>query len=407
MIALQTPSVRGFQQSSKSGSGNTRLNLPNPSVRSKQSAKALTDQLTTKKRDSVTNSNLHIHGDYLRLIGKGIDETVFNELLKSVGNGKDFAHYSDGSYTLGKGCPRYENMAINTDYVKVLYTAEKNQDADDILYRYTLDITGTTLEQWDTVYIWRLCLQLSHEKYNGHWSRFDIAIDDYNQQFNLISHCMDAIKKGQNIGFKKNRDFTDRDGSVEIGKTLYLGTRESKRFTRIYTAKEKHGIDATRFETELRGKYAQQTVKEFINEGLSKRDCMDATESMNDEQLNQHLSTWLGKVAIGHIGFKDKTKQRVNGQVSDLPDVPFWAWFKKRVGGTHKIVVAAVKTTIEKTKSWLEKQCSKPLARLKVAMGVKGFRAWFDSSVASGFSRLDRFDELLIQDYRELNPVMF
>lgn len=406
MITRQSPNARGFQPSLKPGSGNTRLNLPTSNHQAKKSGNAKTSELTVTKSVSVTDSKIHVHVDYLRLIGNCIKESAFNDLLISVGNGKEFVHYSDGSYALGKGCKRYENMAITTEYVKVLYTRNVDPLTNAIDYDYTVDISGTTLEQWDTVKVWRLCMQLSHESYNGKWSRFDIAIDDYQRKFNLIKHCMDAIRKGQNIGFTKWGLYETGNGTKTTGETLYLGNRESKRFTRIYDAKAKHDIDATRFETELKGEYAKYTVKEFINEGLSKRECMDALEPMNDEQLNAHLSQWLGMVAISHVGFKDKSKQRANGQVSDLPDLSFWAWFKGRVGGTHKIVIPKQITTIEKTRAWIEKQVSKPLTRLKVAVGVKAFDSWLRDVLAQGFERLDRFDELQIQDYRLAHPVM-
>jgi hypothetical protein len=399
MITPQSTSQHASQALTQSGSGNTRLNLPNLPIRSNRGNKGKKHQSTTKKRVSVNNSELHIHVDYLRLIGTGINQATFNDLLKSANGGKDYAHYSDKQYSLGKGCKTYENMAIDANKVKVLYSPQSDPLTGEISYNYTVDITGETLSQWDTVYIWRLSMQLSNPVYNGHFSRFDIAIDDY-KDFNIMKHCMDAIEKGQNIGFKDWGEFTKGKGRNVTGKTLYLGNRESKRFTRIYDAQAKHGIDATRFETELKGKYAQQTVKEFINEGLSKRDCMDAIDPMNDEQLNQHLSTWLGKVAIGHIGFKNKDKQRVNGQVSDLPNLVWWDWFISRIGGVHKIIISKVTTTIEKSMEWMERQVSKPLARVKVALGAVRFREWLSGAVASGFERLDRFDELLIQDYK-------
>ena len=217
---------------------------------------------------------------------------------------------------------------------------------------------------------------------------------------------MDAIKNKQNTGFRKWRYWLDGDGKDVIGETLYLGTRESKRLVRIYDAEGKHGINAVRFEVELRGKFAQQAVKEFINEGLSKRGCMDAIDTLDDEQLNQYLSTWLGRVAVSHISFKDKTNQRVNGQVSDLPNLPFWDRFLKRLGGIHKLSIPKTVTTVQKTKEWFLRQASRPLARIKVAMGVKPFKLFLEDALAEGFARLDRFDELLIADYRTPHPAI-
>lgn len=406
MIAPVSDAVHGFQQLTRPGSGNTRLNLPTTPNRSTSSARALNQKLSNKKKRLSSDSKLHIHVDYLRLIGKSINEEAFNDLFLSVSNNAEFAHYSDGSYSLGKGCPNYDNMAINAHHVKVLYNTFKDTETGELFYDYILDITGATLERWDTVKVWRLCLQLSHERYNGKWSRFDIAIDDYDKSTNLIPHCMDAIKNEQNTGFRKWRYWLDGEGKDVIGETLYLGTRESKRLVRIYDAEGKHGINAVRFEAELRGKYSKQAVKEFINEGLSKRGCMDAINSLNDDELNQHLSTWLGKVAIGHIAFKDKSNQRINGEVSSLDNLKFWDDFVKRIGGIHKILVPKVTTTVQKTKEWFLRQVSRPLARIKVAMGVKPFKLFLEDALAEGFARLDRFDELLIDDYRTPHPAI-
>lgn len=144
-----------------------------------------------------------------------------------------------------------------------------------------------------------------------------------------------AFKGGQRRGLARRWRWMES----EEGSTLYIGSRQSKRFMRIY---DRRGV--TRVEVELKEEAAGIAFQRVV-------DGVGAT---------------LGAEAIGWVrSICDFVDRSADANVSRCPLLDWWAAF---VGGAEKLRVrlgGTVRATLERTRRWLTKQVSAVLATVE------------------------------------------
>ena len=403
--------VRQKPREKVAGFGNTPLNLPDRSEATQGrdedlSASAISAQGSDPGATATPmGKTIQIHGDYLRYISwEPIGEDEFNDLLQVISGGYPWDIQTNGYFSLGKGIRGYANQAVMPQGIRVLFDKKYDGIKDEDTYECVIDFQGKYLGTFTPYNLFQLLLLLEDIKYRLKCSRFDIAIDDYYYK-EMIHDCMDAIEKEQFVGFQTAKYITGDLVKKDDDGTLYLGSRRSDRFVRIYDAQAKHGIEAIRYELEAKGKVAREIVQNFLGEAMCYRNPHDEVWEKSTEEVEQLLGQFLGGVAVGHIDFVDKTNQRKNGQVSDLPRLPFWQDFIDRIGERLKISVYVPKATLAQTKGWMERQVSKPLAKIQKALGWRRFEDWLTGIINSGRKRFSQWDELQINEYA--NPTQY
>ena len=205
----------------------------------------------------------------------------------------------------------------------------------------------------------------------GHLTRLDISYDD---RIGIVTVA--EVQRALSCGDVVTRSRKWRpDGDYEIGNhavdggTVYIGSRKSDVFLRVYDKAKEQGLDNThwtRFEIQLRNDLATSLARLLCNSG-------------DDEDLFIELS--LGTLK-GYIEFKDKNSDSNPSRRVRLP------WWGKIVGDVSKVKASRVKSerTISSTVDWIERQVAPALAVTKDFYGFR-FQDLLNDILRDGKSR--------------------
>jgi DNA relaxase NicK len=219
-----------------------------------------------------------------------------------------------------------------------------------------------------------------HEKYDTHCSRFDIAVDDYQRKLNW-SAIRDACKSGCGVGFREYQ-FIESKARFGTGKTIYLGTRKSARYCRIYDrASVTDGKEnCIRFEIEFK-KDLSHTV--YI-------DYLYSSDINGAETLSGIIQS-----QISFVKRKDKNLNRATTLV-------WWQNFINRIKG-QKIELPRTKPilNIERTLRWVHRNVSKGLLLLKEAIGIDDLNVLFGLWELEARGRITKLDLIHLDEFKE------
>lgn len=211
-------------------------------------------------------------------------------------------------------------------------------------------------------------------------SRIDICLDDYKKHLTYDNLCAALDPKVKNYsGFHSGRSVRNYDDSD--GWTVYLGSRESEHFVRVYnkSAESKGRIDAVRWESEFKGDKADLICRSLAS---------SSTVADSLKKLQGYL--------FGNFNFIHK----VDRNLERCDKLKWWSEFLNWVGfGRCNILVVKPVTSIESRVLWIKKQVEKSLALLSRAFGLDDFQLFMDECLASGSRRLRRLDDLLVLEY--------
>lgn len=370
--------------SSGTGFGDTRFNLP-------------------KSHPSV-----HIHCDYLRMTcNQLVTYEQFTKVKDLLGGDRPWEIIEDEYFSLGKGAKSYTCRAAQPTGIRFLYTKHPNEETGEVNYDVVFEMTGRRLSTMQNYDLWQLCVAFKAHGFSR-CTRWDTAVDDYENP-DLLRQVEAATEAENCTGFKKFGYYKEGEiGKGKTGETFTLGSRQSSRFVRIYDAKNKHGIDAIRWEQENKRKVAQEVFDMFVQYGRAfrqtflKSDTDPSCWEKTDDEVSEALGEYMGKMAVGHLDFVDRSEQRQNGQVSDLEKLPFWQNFIDRIGGQLKVVIVKPKPTLQKTIDWLERQCVTGLAMTHLALGKKAAYERYQKLLSKGLRKMTKYQELMVEEYR--NP---
>lgn len=205
----------------------------------------------------------------------------------------------------------------------------------------------------------------------GHLTRLDISYDD---RIGIVTVA--EVERALSCGDVVTRWHKWRpDGDYEIGSpavdggTVYIGSRKSDAFLRIYDKAKEQGLENThwtRFEIQLRNDSATSLARLLCN-------------AKNDEDLFVELSLGILK---GYIEFKDKNSDSNPSRRVCLP------WWEKIVGDVSRVKASRVKSerTISNTVDWVERQVAPALAVVKDFYGLR-FQDLLNDILRDGKSR--------------------
>lgn len=223
----------------------------------------------------------------------------------------------------------------------------------DVFNRYFVDLNGSVLASmsFEAVHQLLLCAQLEHKFIAN---RIDIALDFPLQSPRLSMRYWESfIEDGLLVGYRTVRRVMSRGGS-RPGTTVYLGSRESDRFVRIYD-KNIDGVDYDRLEVEFKRSRALWVMQQIAN------------SSPVD------LPSLLNGVVCGQINF-----------ARSRSDIDF---FKSYKYGPVSVPAPQLHLDIEKSIAFVQRH-SATFAMLDEFMGSHKYDEFMRSTLAAGKLRM-------------------
>ena len=346
---------------------NTRLIPPNttPTTTNKYSLVTDSKELhnnTSKQKDLAV---FHNHSDWLTLNFTGLPKHQFDELVKRLSRGLATVE-KDKAFSQGEKAKSYQHTINSPIGFKGAYNSSKIEKGIDNRYELTISLSGQYFASMTIIEQQELYRDL-HSKYSATCSRVDVAIDDYSFENIPLNEMIKAYREGNYFDFKNYHHETDESNPNNPTTTHYFGSKGSKKLVRIY----KHKNESQRLETQFRGKYAQKAFETIAT--LERK-------NETDEEWSKVIYKTIGRIAIGAIDFRDKSKLKNKKKAckSKTKRLPFWEQFTNQIGEPILIRVPTAKTDMsnhQRSFNWLEKTASKTLAK---AFHVLGENRFFD-----------------------------
>jgi hypothetical protein len=239
---------------------------------------------------------------------------------------------------------------------------------------------------------WKL-FQLLDSIYGFKPTRLDFTMDDYDKSLDLWDVESALIIGGQKADGKWNLGNFTSFKSWEVihnsdgGKTIYLGSRESDEYVRIYDKEieSKGKVKSIRMERVLKDERAEQSFNDLLN--ISP----DAMETIG--------STFCISVAIGKTKFINRTGWAHEKNISRIPVLPFWAEWTENIVPTGYSNLP-VERTMPKTINWWDSQVIRSMVMVEGVMGEDEFENFFRRRLNEAKKRLTREQEHLMAQWK-------
>lgn len=221
-------------------------------------------------------------------------------------------------------------------------------------FRFFVDLNGSTLEALNFEKISSL-LYFAHLDTTFTANRIDIALDFPVQSPRLFAHDWESfIEDGLLYGYRTIKRISN-SGRTADGNTVYLGSRESTRFVRIYD-KCINNIEYDRLEVEFKRERASWIMQRL------------AQISVNE------FPEFLNGVVCGEISF---TRNHENVE-----------FFKKYKYGALNVPAPTLHLDIEKSIRFFEKHAP-TLAMIHEFMGSEEFDKFIQTNLAAGKRKIN------------------
>jgi hypothetical protein len=214
-------------------------------------------------------------------------------------------------------------------------------------------------------------------------TRLDLYLDDWTGTLSAVrDRIREAYSKGHHTGFRKMPECIDRptwDATPKV--TLYLGSRESTSFVRIYDKD-----DRVRWERQTGRDVSDVILGHLltVHEEHRLKTPLPDYDGFVADAVRSHLTN-----GIGFVERKDKNLER--GTVC-----AFWTDFLGWLGALQlKVTRSPVTATLERTLSWLNRQVAKSLSIVKDIMGSR-YPQWLSGLLENGKARYRSVDEAKI-----------
>lgn len=212
-------------------------------------------------------------------------------------------------------------------------------------------------------------------------SRLDICLDDSTGRIAQVREDIKAsYLRGEAVGFKKIGRFESWDEwNAPSNNTLYVGSRESVSFSRIYDKP-----DRTRWERQMRRDVADTVLADILRVWEECKNGVESNEVMC-RSLISHLTNGIDFVV------------RKGRNLDRAVRVDFWREFLGWLGEIQvKITRQPQPFSIERTMGWIDRQCARTLAMARRIAGF-GYQEWMSNLIARGESRFTQKHEDIIR----------
>jgi len=241
----------------------------------------------------------------------------------------------------------------------------------EVYHKYLVDLNGKTLAQLDFLKLQALLIFAQCDCDDFTANRIDIAVD-----FPVISPRLSLrawevfSEDGLLFGFRSVRRIMNQGN--RDGTTVYLGSRESDKFVRIYD-KNIDGSDSDRLELELKRTPARSVMEHLVD--------LELVEAPK----------YLENVACGSIRFSRSRS-----------DIDFFDKLYKR--GAVTLPPPVLHLDIERSIAFVQRH-SATLAMLHEFMGEEKYQEFMDNNLRSGKLRMKSRHRRLIENARFFGPI--
>jgi len=202
-------------------------------------------------------------------------------------------------------------------------------------------------------------------------TRIDVTIDDYTKSL-TPDLFKQAIKSNFHHGFKKASGFADISplDEFETGWTIYLGKSGQWRSDKVYrfynkAVESKGTVDSYRLEGQFTKGYCKGIIEHLVN-------CPD----------DKQFLAMVANICVNGIDFYEGTKCR-----DDFKRLEWWEDFRNKVFATDlKVSAGSVRSTLDRTMTWIEKSVERSLATIeKYYQGLgMDFPEWLYARIEAG-----------------------
>lgn len=206
---------------------------------------------------------------------------------------------------------------------------------------------------------------------DGRFTRVDVAVDTHDVHISTVD---EAIKRGDLVSRATNQEKIESYKGE--GFTIYIGSRTSDRFTRIYNKQAEQGLPAeddiwTRAEVEFKGGQAQTAASHILN-GVD-----------------------LRSLVFSAIDFRDRAAD------SNTSRCPRLSWWEQWIGAVDRVsfaVVQKIEDTVKRAFDWFKKQCGPTAAFLAYYFHkVDDDPDWIFHFANANMHRISRERQLLLE----------
>lgn len=243
---------------------------------------------------------------------------------------------------------------------------------------------GTQAYETDSLDLSVFCDLLRSIKEVGQITRIDLAVDDIGTRFFSVTELYNILYSGSYVSkFRKWKNYDEHENSKEItGRTIYLGSRTSEIFLRVYDKQQEQNqkrlargeslIEYTwvRWELELKKQRAQEVVNLFLS------------------------GKAVSEIAVGLLSNYLRLIESDNTRKDRCTVLEKW---QKFIDGIAKIrlCITAPEKTFSRTWGWLMRQVAPALAVVIASDG--GSLDSIQKLVVSGSGRLKAYHYDMIQ----------
>ena len=424
---------------SKDGSGNTRL---------------------------IPQTIFETHLDYLR-VRTELSPDRFEMLLHYIADPNEIGVIMEQPWSPGGNSIYYENTITSVLSIRggFTYDAEKNKTSVMLDFSGEYFASKNNEDTWRLLrglYHAYKCTCSRIDLAIDDYSMDAIPIDEMwksteqgnNFGFRNFKHVYGgkALDKKQ----KEARDKLVHDGIIPIPQfenhtiepTWYFGSRNSGKMIRVYVHEDLTYDDngkpvlekVLRYETEFKRAYShvvflilismedakEELLKESVRANMSKDKTEEKKANKNldvfievknwlekfyeglhlcDETREQKLSKLIGALAVSAIDFRDKSvrKDRSKASLKDTPRLSFWQNFIDKIGISIKIKTPQIKSSVQRTVAWMQRQVSKKMSVFRDGLGAVAFTSFMKELIDGGRNRQTGID-LKLTRYIKNNP---
>lgn len=334
---------------------------------------------------STIESGLVAVVDWVEVTLKSFDEkSVINDILSLSDD--DFQELKHGQYGYKKG--------KSFGKIKVWYDGQTKVDGEVVDMGVHIVMSGQGCREYES-FGKKNWSELFQEVFldGGHFTRVDIAIDDFKGYFR-VGTIENKLRREEVVSkFRRWRPHEDRSirGGESHGKTVYIGSTKSDVQVRFY---EKN---LQKLNT---GYIVDPEVKVWNRVEVQLRDDHATTVARviaNGEDENATVGRLVKGILQNYVRFVVKPKDGKDKNISRWKTSPFWDKF---LGDVEKIRLSKQKPerTIERVMTWLNSQVTPSLAMLMRAMD--GDMDVLMEMISSGEKRLNKEHERMIEEFK-------
>ena len=236
----------------------------------------------------------------------------------------------------------------------------------------------------------------------GKITRADANVTDYQKRVDW-QDMFEAVDSGKFTGVKRKKIILSGELEENDGGTIYLGTRQSDAFTRIYETYRKHGRLGTRYESQLQSDKARKFNHDLLEKYRYEKANIYLYHKAEKarELLEITMSRWIASRAVGQFDFIDRSQKYKNGSLEKCQRLPWWQKFLDIIGEAVRIKVKQAKSSLASKHKWMSRQVSGTLAILYHGLGPDKFYDLIENYISNRESKLSDEDKFWIEILKE------